>query len=252
MREWKTGDPLDPESRVGVLVSKAHFDKVVSYLDEAKKEKLVFAHGGETWAGVYVEPSVVDGVTAGSRLFREEIFGPVLSVTTFNTPAEAVALANGTDYGLAASVCRLARRRGDARLDPHGNGSRSSGGPFDRRHRRSARPAHQRRHPARQEARRRGRGVTTGKPRMRRSFFCIDAHTCGNPVRLVAGGGPLLPHLPIAERRDSFVREHDWIRQALMSEPRGHDVVSGAILYPADREDCDFAAIFTLGTPALR
>jgi 4-hydroxyproline epimerase len=79
---------------------------------------------------------------------------------------------------------------------------------------------------------------------MRRSFFCIDSHTCGNPVRLVAGGGPLLPHLPIAERRELFVRDHDWVRKALMFEPRGHDIMSGAIIYPAYREDCDFAVIF--------
>lgn len=79
---------------------------------------------------------------------------------------------------------------------------------------------------------------------MRRSFFCIDSHTCGNPVRLVAAGGPLLPHLPIAERRDVFIREHDWIRQALMFEPRGHDIMSGALIYPAHRDDCDFAVIF--------
>lgn len=79
---------------------------------------------------------------------------------------------------------------------------------------------------------------------MRRSFFCIDAHTCGNPVRLVAGGGPILPHLPITERRDIFVAKHDWVRQALMFEPRGHDIMSGAILYPAYREDCDIAVLF--------
>ncbi|AYG62575.1 4-hydroxyproline epimerase [Rhizobium jaguaris] len=79
---------------------------------------------------------------------------------------------------------------------------------------------------------------------MRHSFFCIDSHTCGNPVRLVAGGGPLLPHLPIADRRDIFVRDHDWIRQALMFEPRGHDIMSGAIIYPSYRDDCDFAVIF--------
>lgn len=79
---------------------------------------------------------------------------------------------------------------------------------------------------------------------MRHSFFCIDTHTCGNPVRLVVGGGPILPHLPIAERRALFVRDHDWIRKSLMFEPRGHDVMSGAILYPAFREDCDFAVVF--------
>ncbi|RVP09718.1 4-hydroxyproline epimerase [Sinorhizobium meliloti] len=79
---------------------------------------------------------------------------------------------------------------------------------------------------------------------MRHSFFCIDSHTCGNPVRVVAGGGPLLPHLPIFERREIFVQEYDWIRRALMFEPRGHDVMSGVIVYPAFREDCDFAALF--------
>ncbi|MBK5567065.1 4-hydroxyproline epimerase [Ensifer sp. SSB1] len=79
---------------------------------------------------------------------------------------------------------------------------------------------------------------------MRRSFFCIDAHTCGNPVRLVAGGGPILPHLPMADRRDLFVRNHDWVRKALMFEPRGHDIMSGSIIYPPFREDCDFAVLF--------
>ncbi|KAA6487742.1 4-hydroxyproline epimerase [Agrobacterium rhizogenes] len=79
---------------------------------------------------------------------------------------------------------------------------------------------------------------------MRRSFFCIDSHTCGNPVRVVAGGGPLLPHVSMAERREIFVRDHDWVRKALMFEPRGHDTMSGAIIYPSVREDCDFAALF--------
>ncbi|MDO3436654.1 4-hydroxyproline epimerase [Rhizobium sp. CBN3] len=79
---------------------------------------------------------------------------------------------------------------------------------------------------------------------MRNSFFCIDAHTCGNPVRLVAGGGPLLPHAPISERREIFVRDHDWVRKALMFEPRGHDIMSGSIIYPAYRPDCDFAVLF--------
>ena len=79
---------------------------------------------------------------------------------------------------------------------------------------------------------------------MRHTFFCIDAHACGNPVRLVAGGAPMLPHLPIAERRDLFVRDYDWIRRALMFEPRGHDIMSGAIIYPPYRNDCDFAVVF--------
>lgn len=79
---------------------------------------------------------------------------------------------------------------------------------------------------------------------MRHTFFCIDAHACGNPVRVVAGGAPLLPHHSMADRRELFVRDHDWIRKALMFEPRGHDVMSGAMIYPSTRSDCDFGVLF--------
>ena len=51
----------------------------------------------------------------------------------------------------------------------------------------------------------------------RRSFFCVDAHTCGNPVRVVMGGGPLLRHAPMGERRQEFLAGHDWVRRALMA-----------------------------------
>ncbi|TPM90894.1 4-hydroxyproline epimerase [Mesorhizobium sp. B2-1-3A] len=78
----------------------------------------------------------------------------------------------------------------------------------------------------------------------KKSFFCIDGHTCGNPVRLVAGGGPLLAGSTMMERRAHFLAEYDWIRTGLMFEPRGHDVMSGSILYPPTREDCDIAILF--------
>ncbi|ESW86598.1 hydroxyproline-2-epimerase [Mesorhizobium sp. LSJC285A00] len=78
----------------------------------------------------------------------------------------------------------------------------------------------------------------------KKSFFCIDGHTCGNPVRLVAGGGPLLEGSTMMERRAHFLAEYDWIRTGLMFEPRGHDVMSGSILYPPTSEDCDIAILF--------
>ncbi|MGA2550547.1 MAG: 4-hydroxyproline epimerase [Burkholderiaceae bacterium] len=79
---------------------------------------------------------------------------------------------------------------------------------------------------------------------MNRTFFCIDGHTCGNPVRLVAGGAPALEGRNMIERRAHFERAYDWIRQALMFEPRGHEVMSGSILYPSTRADCDIAILF--------
>ncbi len=74
--------------------------------------------------------------------------------------------------------------------------------------------------------------MASGPDRIKKSFYCIDAHTCGNPVRLVAGGGPRLEGMSMFEKRAHFMREYDWIRQGLMFEPRGHDMMSGSILYP--------------------
>ena len=104
LKDWKTGDPLDPENRLGALVCREHFDKVKSFLDHAIVEKFKIQVGGNTKDNVFVEPTVIDDVPSGDRLFREEIFGPVLSVTTFRTVEEAIALANDTTYGLAASI----------------------------------------------------------------------------------------------------------------------------------------------------
>ncbi|WP_085656456.1 MULTISPECIES: aldehyde dehydrogenase [unclassified Pseudomonas] len=104
LADWKMGDPLDPENRLGSMISKAHFDKVRGYLDEARDRQLSLRVGGDTAKGIFVEPTIIDGVTRDSRLFQEEIFGPVLGVTTFTTVDEAIDLANDTAYGLAASA----------------------------------------------------------------------------------------------------------------------------------------------------
>ncbi|RKF13567.1 4-hydroxyproline epimerase [Roseovarius spongiae] len=76
------------------------------------------------------------------------------------------------------------------------------------------------------------------------TFPCIDGHTCGNPVRLVTGGAPMLRGATMLEKRAHFLAEYDWIRTGLMFEPRGHDQMSGAILYPPTRDDCDIAVLF--------
>jgi len=101
---WTQGNPLDPANRLGTMISDAHFRKVKEYLDIARQEGLSILHGGKTEQDIYVQPTVIDGVTPDSVLFQEEIFGPVLCVTTFSDEDQAIALANDTSYGLAASV----------------------------------------------------------------------------------------------------------------------------------------------------
>lgn len=79
---------------------------------------------------------------------------------------------------------------------------------------------------------------------MKYVFDCIDAHTCGNPVRLVKEGGPVLEGKNMSEKRQHFIREYDWIRTGLMFEPRGHDMMSGSILYPPHDPANDVAVLF--------
>jgi 4-hydroxyproline epimerase len=79
---------------------------------------------------------------------------------------------------------------------------------------------------------------------MRHHFFCIDGHTAGNPVRLVAGGAPLLAGASMIERRADFLQRFDWIRTGLCFEPRGHDMMSGGFLYPPTRDDTDCGILF--------
>ena len=101
-REWTMGDPLDPSNRIGALVSKAHFDKVSSYLTHADVGQRVA--GGGTQGGIFVEPTILDLSSNESVLAQEEIFGPVLSVISVGSFDEAIAIANDTGYGLTASI----------------------------------------------------------------------------------------------------------------------------------------------------
>jgi 4-hydroxyproline epimerase len=75
-------------------------------------------------------------------------------------------------------------------------------------------------------------------------FTCIDAHTCGNPVRVVKDGGPDLIGANMSEKRQHFLKAYDWIRKGLMFEPRGHDMMSGSIFYPPSNPDNDFGILF--------
>lgn len=98
-RQWNTGDPLDPETRLGALVSPAHFDKVSGYMARADKVLL----GGHAKGG-FVDATVIELASNASPLAREEIFGPVLSVIEVSGLDEAIMMANDTDYGLCASI----------------------------------------------------------------------------------------------------------------------------------------------------
>ena len=97
-REWRTGDPLEPSNQLGALVDREHFDKVCGWLDKGQ------AILGGKGADGYVEPTIFDSVTPTDAVARDEIFGPILSVIAVASPEEAVAVANDTEYGLAASV----------------------------------------------------------------------------------------------------------------------------------------------------
>lgn len=108
LRGWKTGDPLDPDVKLGALIEQKHFDKVIGHIEQAKAEgaRVVFGGGavlGET-GGWFVEPTLFDQVTPDMSIARDEVFGPVVCVIEYADIDEAVAIANDTCYGLAASL----------------------------------------------------------------------------------------------------------------------------------------------------
>jgi hypothetical protein len=106
-KTWKVGDPLDPQNRLGAMIEKPHLEKVLGYIEAGKADGAKLILGGrrilEKTGGYFVEVTIFDEVSNQMKIAREEIFGPVLSVIPFSTEDEAIALANDTNYGLAAS-----------------------------------------------------------------------------------------------------------------------------------------------------
>jgi len=102
----RIGDPLDESTDVGALISDAHVQKVLGYIDLATKEGGTIVAGGHRVErpGYFVEPTIITGLGTDCRVLQEEIFGPVVTITPFDTEDEAVAFANSTRYGLSATV----------------------------------------------------------------------------------------------------------------------------------------------------
>ncbi len=107
-RELAPGEPLDPATQLGSIVDERQLDKVLGYVRLGADEGARVVSGGERvreeTGGFYIEPTILDGVDNGWRVAREEIFGPVLTVTEFDDEADALAIANDTPYGLAAGI----------------------------------------------------------------------------------------------------------------------------------------------------
>ncbi|HFX3573658.1 TPA: aldehyde dehydrogenase family protein, partial [Pseudomonas aeruginosa] len=110
VRAIKRGDPLDTETMVGAQASQQQYEKILSYLDIAQQEGAELLAGGSVEklegnlaSGYYIQPTLLKGHN-GMRVFQEEIFGPVVGVTTFKDEAEALAIANDTEYGLGAGL----------------------------------------------------------------------------------------------------------------------------------------------------
>ncbi|OMQ23677.1 aldehyde dehydrogenase [Serratia oryzae] len=105
---WQPGDPLDPLSRAGALVDARHTQRVMGFIEQARQDGARLVYGGQrlscNGSSNFVQPTLFTQVSADMRLVQEEVFGPVLAISPFDTEDEAIAMANGSIYGLAASV----------------------------------------------------------------------------------------------------------------------------------------------------
>jgi aminomuconate-semialdehyde/2-hydroxymuconate-6-semialdehyde dehydrogenase len=111
VKQLRTGDPLDTATQVGAITSQSHQQKILSYISLAKEEGGTILCGGDTIdmsgrcsSGYFIQPTVIEGLPATCRTQQEEIFGPVVTLTPFDTEAEVLAMANDTPYGLAANL----------------------------------------------------------------------------------------------------------------------------------------------------
>ncbi len=106
LKDLRMGDPFDPASRIGAIINQRQYDQIASYVQIGLEEGASLICGGDpdTYEGLYFPPTILGNVRPEMRIAQEEIFGPVLSVMTFSDTAEAIRLANATDYGLAAYV----------------------------------------------------------------------------------------------------------------------------------------------------
>jgi aminomuconate-semialdehyde/2-hydroxymuconate-6-semialdehyde dehydrogenase len=105
------GDPMNDQSRLGAIVSKPHYEKILSYIELAKEEGGSILSGGASVKlagnlseGWYIRPTIIEGLDQQCRTNQEEIFGPVVTIQPFDTEEEAIELANSSNYGLAATI----------------------------------------------------------------------------------------------------------------------------------------------------
>ena len=107
MKDWHTGDPLDPDNQLGAIISKEQYDKILGYIEVAKSEGAELIEGGNAinlGDGLFIEPTLFTGVSAEMIIAKEEVFGPVFVMMTVDSDEEAIKLANDTCYGLQASL----------------------------------------------------------------------------------------------------------------------------------------------------
>jgi gamma-glutamyl-gamma-aminobutyraldehyde dehydrogenase len=106
--EWRVGDPMEDETRIGPMITRGHLERVLGYIEAGRRDGARLVAGGkrvlEDSGGHFLAPTIFDDATNDMRIAQEEIFGPVLTVISFDTEAEAIAIANDTPYGLAASL----------------------------------------------------------------------------------------------------------------------------------------------------